>query len=78
MSTPFRGLPAVARVLEAPAAVAARDRHPAAALTAAARDVLEAVRARLSDGDDAGDTSAEAIASQVVSGFGAPRTVACA
>ncbi|MBN9519585.1 L-seryl-tRNA(Sec) selenium transferase [bacterium] len=66
MSNPFRGLPAVARVLEAPAAAAARDRYPPAALTAAVRDVLEAARDQLAAGAEGGDLGAESLAARAV------------
>ncbi|HEX4614058.1 MAG TPA: L-seryl-tRNA(Sec) selenium transferase [Urbifossiella sp.] len=66
MSNPFRGLPAVARVLDAPAAVAARDRHPAAALSAAVRDVLTALRHAIARGDDAGEVTPDAVAARAV------------
>ncbi len=66
MSNPYRDLPAVARVLEAPAAVAARERHSAAELTAGVRARLDAVRAVLAAGGEAGDLSAEAVAAGTV------------
>ncbi len=66
MSNHFRALPAVARVLEASAAVAARGRYPAAALATAVRHVLDGARASLAAGDDPGDVSADAIASRAV------------
>jgi L-seryl-tRNA(Ser) seleniumtransferase len=48
---PFRQLPAVARLLELPPLVAARQRHPADAITAAARAEVEALRAALAAGE---------------------------
>jgi L-seryl-tRNA(Ser) seleniumtransferase len=66
MSNPYRGLPAVARVLEAPAAVAARERYPATALTGAVRARLDEARVRLAAGEDPGDLSPEAVAAEVV------------
>jgi L-seryl-tRNA(Ser) seleniumtransferase len=66
MSNPYRDLPAVARVLEAPAAVAARERHSAAELTAGVRARLDALRAVLAAGGEAGDLSAEAVAAGAV------------
>ncbi len=62
----FRDLPAVARVLEAPAAVAARRHHPPAALTAAVRAVIDALRQRLVAGQPPGDTSPDAVAAHAV------------
>src|SRR5690349_19867604 len=44
---PFRNLPSVARLLECSALVAARDRHPHAAVAAAVRDEVGTLRARL-------------------------------
>jgi L-seryl-tRNA(Ser) seleniumtransferase len=66
MTNPFRDLPAVARVLEAPVAIAARERHPAGAITAAVRAVLDGARARLAAGNDTGDTAPDAIAARAV------------
>lgn len=66
MSNPYRDLPAVARVLEAPAAVAARGRYSAGEMTAAVRAQLDAMRAALTTGGDAGDVSAEAVAALAV------------
>lgn len=66
MSNPFRGLPAVARVLDAPAAVAARERHSLPRLTAAVRAQLDAIRGAIAAGREGGDFPAEAIASQAV------------
>jgi L-seryl-tRNA(Ser) seleniumtransferase len=51
MSNPFRALPSVTALLDAPALVAARARHPHAAITAAARAALDALRTRLASGE---------------------------
>jgi len=67
MSNPFRDLPAVARVLETAAAAAARGRHSAAALTAAVRKRLDAIRAALAAGGEAVDVSTESVAAAAVS-----------
>jgi L-seryl-tRNA(Ser) seleniumtransferase len=48
---PFRKLPQVARVLDAPALAAARAAHPADAVTAAVRAELDALRVRLASGE---------------------------
>jgi L-seryl-tRNA(Ser) seleniumtransferase len=66
MGNPYRELPAVPRVLETPAAVAARDRHPAGAITAAVRAALDGARVRLAAGNDPGDIAPEAIAARAV------------
>ncbi|QDU21229.1 L-seryl-tRNA(Sec) selenium transferase [Urbifossiella limnaea] len=66
MSNPFRDLPAVARVLETAAAVAARARHSAADLTKAVRDQLDTIRAAIAARGEAGDVSAESIAAAAV------------
>jgi L-seryl-tRNA(Ser) seleniumtransferase len=50
MSNPFRDLPSMTKLLDAPALVAARERHPPAVITAAARAALDAARARLGSG----------------------------
>src|SRR6478735_8929034 len=66
MSNPFRDLPAVARVLETPAVVAARARYSAAELSAAVREGMDVIRAALAAGGEAGDVSAEAVAALAV------------
>src|SRR5436309_3042620 len=48
---PFRKLPQVARVLDAPALAAARAAHPPDAVTAAVRAELDALRVRLASGE---------------------------
>jgi L-seryl-tRNA(Ser) seleniumtransferase len=50
MSNPFRDLPSITKLLEHPTLVAARDRHPADAITAAARAEVEALRSALASG----------------------------
>jgi len=47
---PFRRLPSVSRLLEQPSLVAARERHPAERVAAAARAEVESLRAALSAG----------------------------
>lgn len=59
---PFRKLPQVARVLDAPALVAARAAHPPDALTAAVRAELDALRARLAAGASDGVPTADELA----------------
>ncbi len=63
---PFRRLPAVSRLLEQPPLVAARERHPAERVVAAARAEVEALRAALSAGHtpdlDPGSVAARAAA----------------
>lgn len=66
MSNPYRDIPAVARVLETPAAVAARERYPATALAEVARTLLEEVRGRVAAGEEPGDLAPEALAAEVV------------
>ncbi|QJW98555.1 L-seryl-tRNA(Sec) selenium transferase [Frigoriglobus tundricola] len=65
MSNPFRDLPSMTKLLDAPALVAARDRHPPATITAAARSALDSLRAKLSSGA-ALTTSVDALAAQIV------------
>jgi L-seryl-tRNA(Ser) seleniumtransferase len=48
---PFRHLPSVARLLELPPLVAARERHPHDLIAAAARAEVESLRARLAAGE---------------------------
>jgi L-seryl-tRNA(Ser) seleniumtransferase len=48
---PLRSLPAVARLLEAPALVQARERHSHALIAAAARDEIERLRGLLAAGE---------------------------
>ena len=59
---PFRKLPQVARVLDAPALAAARAAHPPDALTAAVRAELDALRARLAAGASDGVPTADELA----------------
>ncbi len=60
---PFRKLPQVSKVLDAPALAAARAAHPPDAVTAAVRAELDTVRARLAAGDSAdGVPSADELA----------------
>lgn len=51
MSNPFRDLPSMTKLLDAPALVAARERHPAALISAAARAELDALRQQLTAGE---------------------------
>ena len=53
MSNPFRRLPSVAKLLDRPALAAARERHPPAAVAAAARAEVEVLRAMLAAGGNA-------------------------
>src|SRR5581483_6872177 len=59
---PFRKLPQVARVLEAPALAAARAAHPPDAVTAAVRAELDVLRVRLAAGGSDGVPSADELA----------------
>jgi L-seryl-tRNA(Ser) seleniumtransferase len=63
---PYRGLPAVARVLESPAAVAAREHHAATELTAAVRAELDSLRARISAGEPLSEPTAAEVAVRAV------------
>ncbi len=65
MSNSFRDLPSMTKLLDAPALVAVRDRHPHAAIAAAARSALDSLRAKLTSGE-ASTTSADALAAQIV------------
>jgi L-seryl-tRNA(Ser) seleniumtransferase len=62
--SPFRQLPAVARLLELPSLVAARERHPHHLIAEAARREVEALRADLATGGTP-DLDANAIAALV-------------
>ena len=70
MSNPFRDLPAVTKVLAAPALEGARGRHSPDAITAQVRAALDAVRARLAAGE-ALAVSAEALAEEVLAALDA-------
>src|SRR3954464_8377049 len=64
---PFRSLPSVARLLELPALVEARTRHPHDAVADAARDELAALRRRLATGEGAdGLAGADSLGARVV------------
>ena len=67
MSNPFRRLLSVARLLELPALIDARDRHPHDAITHAVRLELDTLRDRLNKGSDTGDAAdPDAVAGRVV------------
>jgi L-seryl-tRNA(Ser) seleniumtransferase len=51
MNNPFRDLPSMTKLLDAPALVAARGRHPHTSVAGAARAVLDTLRARLAAGE---------------------------
>jgi L-seryl-tRNA(Ser) seleniumtransferase len=59
MSNPFRDLPSVTKLLDAPALVAARERHPLALITEAARAALEALRAKIAAGEPVSTNAGE-------------------
>lgn len=59
MSNPFRDLPSVTKLLDAPALAAARERHPAALVTEAARAALEALRAKIATGEPVSTNAGE-------------------
>jgi L-seryl-tRNA(Ser) seleniumtransferase len=62
---PFRRLPAVARLIEAPLLVAARERHPHELIATEARLEVESLRERLAAGE-APDLALEAAAERIV------------
>jgi L-seryl-tRNA(Ser) seleniumtransferase len=64
MSNPLRDIPSMTKLLAAPALAAARDRHPPAAIAAAARAALDALRTRLAAGE-AVAVAADALAAEV-------------
>lgn len=66
MSNLFRDLPSMTKLLDAPALVAARARHPHAAVTSAARAAIDSLRARLAAGETF-TVSIEALATEVAS-----------
>lgn len=70
---PFRQLPAVARLLELPALVAARARHIHEHIAAVAREEVESLRARLAAGEKP-DLAAEAVANRIVAKLDADAT----
>ncbi len=59
MSNPFRDLPSVTKLLDAPALVAARARHPAALITEAARAALDALRSKIAAGEPVSASAGE-------------------
>jgi L-seryl-tRNA(Ser) seleniumtransferase len=63
---PFRQLPAVARLLELPSLVAARERHPHELIAEATRVEVESLRDRLASGEKP-DLAPEAAAARIVS-----------
>ncbi len=65
MSNPLRDLPSMTKLLDAPALVAARERHPHATITAAARDAIDSLRAKLLSGET-GAIDVDALAAEVV------------
>jgi L-seryl-tRNA(Ser) seleniumtransferase len=70
MSNPFRDLPSMTKLLDAPPLIAARERHPHAAITAAARTALDSLRTRLTSGA-VPTISVEALAAEVVAALDA-------
>jgi L-seryl-tRNA(Ser) seleniumtransferase len=70
MSNPLRDLPSMTKLLAAPALVAARERHPHAAITAAARSRLDSLRTKLASGE-APTVSVDALAAEVVAALDA-------
>ena len=70
MSNPFRDLPSMTKLLDAPALVAARERHPRAAIAAAARSALDATRAKLTSGESRA-VGVDALAAEVVAALDA-------
>jgi L-seryl-tRNA(Ser) seleniumtransferase len=65
MSNPFRDLPSMTKLLDAPALAAARGRHPHSAIADAARGALESLRARFVSGESP-QVSVDALAAEVV------------
>ena len=70
MSNPFRDLPSMTKLLDASALVAARARHPHAAITAAARSALDSLRNRLTSGETLA-VSVDALAAEIVAALDA-------
>ncbi|MCI0701335.1 MAG: L-seryl-tRNA(Sec) selenium transferase [Planctomycetia bacterium] len=70
---PFRELPSMTKLLAAPALLAARERHPQAIITAAARNALDALRSRLTAGEQF-DGNIDALAAEVVAALDAQAT----
>lgn len=65
---PFRDLPSVARLLELPSLIRARERHPHHLIAAAARSLVEKLRSQLAAGETPNldpDTIAEQIAAKL-------------
>lgn len=66
MSTnPLRDLPSMTKLLDAPALVAARERHPQAVITSAARAALDSLRTKLTSGETVA-ISVDALAAEIV------------
>jgi L-seryl-tRNA(Ser) seleniumtransferase len=70
MTNPLRDLPSMTKLLAAPALVAARERHPHATITAAARSALDSLRTGLTSGE-APALSVDALAVEVVAALDA-------
>src|SRR6188508_1347696 len=70
MSNPLRDLPSMTKLLAAPALVAARERHPHAAIADAARSALDSLRTTLASGES-DPIDVEALAAQIVAALDA-------
>lgn len=65
MSHPFRELPSMTKLLDAPALAAARQSHPHSAVVGAARAAIDSLRAKLAAGESP-SSSLESLAAEVV------------
>lgn len=65
MSNPFRDLPSMTKLLDAPALAAVRGRHSHATITAAARSALDSLRAKLASGEEL-KVSVDTLATEIV------------
>jgi L-seryl-tRNA(Ser) seleniumtransferase len=70
MSNPFRDLPSMTKLLDAPALAAARRRHPHSAIAEAARAAVDALRAKLASGESPAVTL-ESLAAEVAAALDA-------
>ena len=70
MSNPLRDLPSMTKLLDAPALVAARERHPHTVIASAARSLLDSLRAKLTAGESPA-ISLDAVAAEVVAALDA-------
>jgi L-seryl-tRNA(Ser) seleniumtransferase len=70
MSNPLRDLPSMTKLLDAPALIAARERHPHSAITTAARVAIDSLRAKINSGESP-NLNIDALAAEIVASLDA-------